>query len=273
MNASLQSTQKMLSQIKIRSVFIIDPSQRPKSKKPTEDEFTDVKIMYFYPPSADIHEQRKQVGISEGIVNFFLPFSESEAPIECIATSTFTHVLKQVEPSIWLNIVIQHPDTLYGAQRGEDAIEGETIANTKFQHSSFREEDSRILHQVVDAYYTQLHLFHGPIKDCIQRHVGQQTMHLWRDQMTDFTRNFQKYFFTKDYISNFFWSLSFQGIFYCPIDKKSFLQAQFVQNAILMDFDDQVQHCAIFHENYFICSSLPHLNLQPLYSYLIGIQD
>ena len=40
-----------------------------------------------------------------------------------------------------------------------------------------------------------------------------------------------------------------------------------------MDFDDQVQHCAIFHENYFICSSLPHLNLQPLYSYLIGIQD
>ena len=182
-------------------------------------------------------------------------------------------MLKQVEPSIWLNIVIQHPDTLYGAQRGEDAIEGETIANTKFQHSSFREEDSRILHQVVDAYYTQLHLFHGPIKDCIQRHVGQQTMHLWRDQMTDFTRNFQKYFFTKDYISNFFWSLSFQGIFYCPIDKKSFLQAQFVQNAILMDFDDQVQHCAIFHENYFICSSLPHLNLQPLYSYLIGIQD
>ena len=125
----------------------------------------------------------------------------------------------------------------------------------------------------MDAYYSQLHLFHGSIKDCIQRHVAKQTMHLWRDQMTDFTRNFQKYFFTKDYISNFFWSLSFQGIFYCPIDKKSFLQAQFVQNAILMDFDDQVQHCAIFHENYFICSSLPHLNLQPLYSYLIGIQD
>ena len=88
--------------------------------------------MYFYPPSADIHEQRKQVGISEGIVNFFLPFSEAEAPIECIATSTFTHVLKQVEPSIWLNIVIQHPDTLYGAQRGEEEVEGETIANTKF---------------------------------------------------------------------------------------------------------------------------------------------
>ena len=96
----------MLNQIKIGSVFIIDPSLRPKSKKPNEDEFTDVKIMFYYPSNADIHEQRKQVGISEGIVNFFLPFSETESPIECIATSTFTHVLKQVEPSIWLNIVI-----------------------------------------------------------------------------------------------------------------------------------------------------------------------
>ena len=39
-----------------------------------------------------------------------------------------------------------------------------------------------------------------------------------------------------------------------------------------MDFEDQVEHCAIFHENYFICSSLPHLNIQVLYSYLIGVQ-
>ena len=33
-----------------------------------------------------------------------------------------------------------------------------------------------------------------------------------------------------------------------------------------------MEHCAIFHENFFICSSLPHLNIQVLYSYLIGIQ-
>jgi len=38
----------------------------------------------------------------------------------------------------------------------------------------------------------------------------------------------------------------------------------------LMDFESSIEHCAIFHENYFICSSLPHLNLQHLYSYLVG---
>ena len=32
------------------------------------------------------------------------------------------------------------------SQGEEDGVEGETIANTKFQNSMFREEDSRILH-------------------------------------------------------------------------------------------------------------------------------
>lgn len=104
----------MLSEIKIGSVFIVDPTLEPKTRKPTEDELTDVKILYFYPENTNIHEKRKQVGISEGIVNFFIDFSDKKAPVECIATSTFTHVLSQVEPNIWLNIVITHPESLYG---------------------------------------------------------------------------------------------------------------------------------------------------------------
>ena len=103
----MSSQQELLSKIQIGSVFIIDPTLLPKGPgKPSEEDFTDCKIHFFYPSSMDIHEQRKQVGISEGIVNFFKPFSENEAPIECIATSTHTHVLSQVEKNIWLNVVI-----------------------------------------------------------------------------------------------------------------------------------------------------------------------
>ena len=91
-----------------------------------------------------------------------------------------------------------------------------------------------------------------------------------QEQLGDFTRNFSKYFFTEEYCSNFFWNVCFQGFFYCPIDKRSFLQAEFVQNGLLTEFDDIVEHVAVFHENYFICSSLPHLNIQDLYSYLVG---
>ena len=90
----------------IGSVFIVDPTLKPKAKKPQEEEFTDAKIMFFYPPNIDIHERRKQCGISEGIVSFFQPFTSEEEPIECISTLQFTHLIKQVEPNIWLNIVL-----------------------------------------------------------------------------------------------------------------------------------------------------------------------
>jgi hypothetical protein len=42
----------------------------------------------------DIHERRKQGGISEGIVSFFQPFTGDEDPIECIATLQYTHLIK-----------------------------------------------------------------------------------------------------------------------------------------------------------------------------------
>jgi len=67
--------------MKIGSAFIVNPTLRPKTVKPEEEEFTDAKIMFFHPPSTDIHEKRKQAGISEGIVSFFLPFSDTEEPI------------------------------------------------------------------------------------------------------------------------------------------------------------------------------------------------
>lgn len=67
--------------MKIGSVFIINPTLKPQTVKPEEEEFTDVKIMFFHPTSFDIHEKRKQVGISEGIVSFFIPFSQNEEPI------------------------------------------------------------------------------------------------------------------------------------------------------------------------------------------------
>ncbi len=97
----------LLSKIQIGSVFIMDPTLLPSGPgKPSEEDYTDCKIHFFFPSNMDIHEQRKQSGISEGIVSFFKPFSEIEAPIDCIATSTHTHVISQVEPNLWLNMVI-----------------------------------------------------------------------------------------------------------------------------------------------------------------------
>lgn len=41
--------------------------------------------------------------------------------------------------------------------------------------------------------------------------------------MDDFTQNFNKYFFSKEYVKNLMWNLCFNGFFYCPIDRKTYL--------------------------------------------------
>jgi len=40
-------------------VFALNPTLLPKVKKPSEEELTDAKILFFYPESTDIHERRK----------------------------------------------------------------------------------------------------------------------------------------------------------------------------------------------------------------------
>ena len=52
------------------------------------------------------------------------------------------------------------------------------------------------------------------------------------------------------------WNLCFNGFFYCPIDRKTYLQAQYLQNGIFMEFEDSVQHISLFHDEFFISSSM-----------------
>jgi hypothetical protein len=74
----------------------------------------------------------------------------------------FTHVVKQVEPDLWLNVVITHPETVYGAKKTSEE-EAETIANSKFQSTLFQEEDSKLFKKVLEAYHMYFCMFHGSI--------------------------------------------------------------------------------------------------------------
>lgn len=60
--------------------------------------------------------------------------------------------MKEIEKDIWLNIVVTHPETIYGP-RIDAKEEAETIANAKFNVSLFREEDSKIFYRLLDVYY------------------------------------------------------------------------------------------------------------------------
>lgn len=39
----------LLDTMSIGSVFLFDPSLKPKAAKPSEDEYTDCKILFYYP--------------------------------------------------------------------------------------------------------------------------------------------------------------------------------------------------------------------------------
>ena len=111
-------------------------------------------------------------------------------------------------------MVITHPETLYG-QRQTAKEEMETIANTKFRANLFREEDSKIFYKLLDVYYRYFSLFHGTFRELHQKHED-----TFEQVMDDFTKNFEYHFFSKEFEKNFFWNLSLQGLFYCPIEKK-----------------------------------------------------
>ncbi len=38
----------------------------------------------------------------------------------------------------------------------------------------------------------------------------------------------------------------------------------------MMEYSEEVQHVMVFHEEFYISSTLPHDDIQPLYSYLVG---
>ena len=125
--------------------------------------------------------------------------------------------MKEIEKDIWLNIVVTHPDTIYGPKI-DAKEEAETIANNKFHVSLFREEDSKIFYRLLDAFYKYFSLFHGTFRDLYNAHPA-----AFDSILDDFTKNFEYHFFAKEYERNFFWNLELQGLFYCPIEKKQFL--------------------------------------------------
>jgi hypothetical protein len=91
--------------------------------------------------------------------------------------------------------------------------------------------------------------------------------------MDDFTHNFNRYFFSREYVKNLMWNLCFPGFFYCPIDRKTFLQGKYLQNGIFMEFENEVKHMAIFHEEFYVSSTLDNASSQTLYSYLVGCSE
>lgn len=147
------------------------------------------------------------------------------------------------------------------------------MANSKFQSSQFQEEDSKLFNRVLDMFHEYFCMFHGSITSMYDKKLELDQFDSFQAIMDDFTQNFNKYFFSKEYVKNLMWNLCFNGFFYCPIDRKTYLQAQYLQNGIFMEFEDSVKHISLFHDEFFISSSMDNKSVRTLYSYLVGCNE
>ena len=80
-------------------------------------------------------------------------------------------------------------------------------------------------------------MFHGSFTLMAEKLFDTQP-ELFQNIINDFTHNFNRYFFSREYVKNLMWNLCFPGFFYCPIDRKTFLQGKYLQNGIFMEFDE-----------------------------------
>jgi hypothetical protein len=96
-------------------------------------------------------------------------------------------------------------------------------------------------------------MFHGSITKLVAAH---EEIEDFQAVVDDFTHNFNRYFFDKEYVHNLMWNLCFPGFFYCPVDRKTFLQAKYLQNGIFMEFEKVVKHVSVFHDEFFVSSTM-----------------
>ena len=65
------------------------------------------KILYFHPPATPLAEQVRCVGLSEALTNFANSLAPG-TPCESMHTQNRRYVFEQVEPSVWMVLVVQH---------------------------------------------------------------------------------------------------------------------------------------------------------------------
>lgn len=224
----------------ISTLFLMNPTLRPESPKPTDEEETLAKVLFYYPEAAPVYEIQSNVGLSEGLMMFVRQFTEK--PLEYCATERCTHILKECEPDVWLYIVLQHPAS-------EGMVKAQDLYCTQ-----------DVMNRLVDSYYEGFFLFHG----ALSAFKTKPELEVLKELLSDYTAAFLCEFGVEED--------PFSGFYYCPLDRKSFLLVQFLVNQILTE-RAEVKHIMVLFEGHYVSSSLPHAHSCLLYRYLCKDKD
>ena len=220
----------------ISSLFLFNPNLKPAHPHPSEDDYKNAKIIYYYPESAPLYEQQTHVGLAEGMCMFVNQFSTN--PLESIHTEKHTHILQQCEPDIWLCIVLHHPPSTDTFVKQQDL-----------------EPHPHVIKGVTDGFYKNFKLFHGSLA----AFQYPNDYGLLKNLLADYTSVFVDEQTKKTEL--------FEGFAYCPLDRKSYMNVMYGLSQISFSFND-ILHTMLIYEGNIVNTTMPQQSSLIMYSYL-----
>lgn len=247
-------------------VMLFNPKLLPKMSKPSESDFQDTKLLFYYPDEG-VHpeEKRNQVGLVEGSYHFWEVFSpqndknDDDFACQVIYLQDYIHVLKEVERNFWLLIIIRPFIDISGVK----VFDHEYLNNQTFTYNEncFYEENCQ---RFLSHFYQTFFLFYGSFESFFS--VEENCM---RKEFYDIMKAyFRSYIALNCHFGHYLNILKYNlaGVNYSPIDKKKFLALQYLIN-ILQSIEGKLEHFALFYSGFYVYSTLEQKDLQIVYDY------
>lgn len=213
----------------------------------TTEETDHEKILFYYPASTSIDEQMKDVGLSEGLINFTKTFSPDK-PCNAFHTNKTLQAFWEAEPSVWMVLVVRRGAP--AAAGGKDAAKDD------------REPADVCLDAVLKNAYQLVRLFNGGFGNTgSEASVGALR--------TTLALLLPPFIASLPPVKQLALPFSLRGIRYFPVDRQTFLSFQSFFHLAQQDFSS-IAHGVCVYEDMLVWSSLPDANdTNMFYTYMV----
>ncbi|KAL3878000.1 hypothetical protein ACJMK2_035641 [Sinanodonta woodiana] len=205
------------------------------------------KIMYYYPKNVDTDTKIKQIGLCEAIVQFTGTFSDQ--PCESLHTQKHRQILLEPEKNFWVTMTVTVPFT-------EKTRDGQVYVE-------YHEEDVQdsVMEAVLKQAYRMFTLFNGSFYHILNNSNGD--VYVLQQRLEHF---YSRYLLTLRLQQSDILDI-YNGIYFLPLDKNTFLQVQCFINILEATFP-AIKYTAFLYSDLLVWSGLEQDDMRIMYRYL-----
>nr|CAG4644056.1 EOG090X084E [Lepidurus arcticus] len=236
--------------VNLLNFIIINPSL------PSPNDEENSKILYYYPPEADLDTQLRNVGRVEALIKFTGTF-QPNGPLSCMHTQKTRQYFLEPEPDYWMIMVKILQNFCILAKYLNYYYYGTMV------HQSDVLNDN-VYQAILQQCYHMFRLFMNTFTSAVAIKDDIADLRPLRTRLNHF---FPRYLVTVQ-LNSADISDAFQGIQFFPMDKLAFLKVHSLVNAIENEFPF-VSHSVVLYQEQLIWSALAKSDMQIFYQYLV----